>query len=397
MPAPRHALVISLSAVSDDPRVLRQCQALHDTGWRVSVAGIRGGQAPPSFWHYIELAPSPVSSSLATSVARKVNRLVSGISTAAAERAYWQTLDHEGMAGRLGLAASGEYDLILCHDYDSAPLADRLARRLGVPFVIDCHEYAHGQNMEDLVWRLRDRPWVHALQRRYLPRAAAVTTVCDGIADLLHSEYRLPTRPTVVRSVAQRHQLSFRPTVGPIRVLYHGMLLPTRGLEQAIEGVAQWRDDRCLIIRGEGSPGYAESLRSLAARTGVTDRVHFEGPVPASQMIARAHTDADIGLHVPPGHSPQKRFSLPNKFFEYIAAGLALCVSDVPEMARLVREHDLGLLVPEATPDAIALAVNSLEAEDVDRYKQRSLEAAKTLNWDTERKVMLALYELVAG
>lgn len=393
----RHALIISLTAITDEPRVLRQSQALHDAGWQVSLAGLVGEQAPPSYWaQHIELTLQADGSGVGASVSRKVNRLLSGASSAAAERAYWQTPTYGGLYDQLAPAGPVNYDLILCHDYDTAPLADRLARRLRVPFVIDCHEYSRGQYAESMMWRLRDRPWVHALQRRFLPRAAAVTTISDGIADLLHREYRLPTRPTVVRSVAPRHELSVRRTATPITVLYHGRLQPARGLEQAIESVAQWRQDRRLVIRGEGTLGYTESLRSLAAKAGVTDRVLFDGPVPASEMISRAHGDADVGLYAPPpGGSAQRRFSLPNKFFEYVAAGLALCVSDVPEMARLVRKYEFGLLLTDATPDAIAEAVNGLESEDIDRYKHRSLDAARTLNWESERDTMLELYERI--
>ena len=82
--------------------------------------------------------------------------------------------------------------------------------------------------------------------------------------------------------------------------------------------------------------------------------------------------------------SLQKKYTLPNKFFEYVMAGLALCVSDLPEMARIVRGYDLGLLVPGADPQKIAEMLNSLDEKKINYYKQQSLKAAKELCWEVE-------------
>ena len=78
----------------------------------------------------------------------------------------------------------------------------------------------------------------------------------------------------------------------------------------------------------------------------MSERLTIEPPVPFDQIVPAANR-ADIGYFVHLDTSPQRRFVLPNKFFEYVMAGLALCVSDLPEMARLVRQYDMGVLVPE--------------------------------------------------
>ena len=89
---------------------------------------------------------------------------------------------------------------------------------------------------------------------------------------------------------------------------------------------------------------------------------------------------------------PTKRFTLPNKFFEYVQARLALCVADLPEMARLVKQHELGVLVPHIGPEAIAEQINSLTRERINAYKQASMKAARVLSWQNEAAVMLEAY-----
>ena len=324
-----------------------------------------------------------------------LNKYLGRFSQPAAVRAYWSAVNYEGMYQQLAYVDPGDYDLVLCHDWFTAPIADRLGAKLDVPYSIDVHEYARGQYMAQGPHRWRERPWCHALQKRFLPRAGGLTTICDGIADLLQEDYELPERPTVIRSFARRQELSPRPTGDRITVLYHGFIAQTRGLEQAIASAPHWNAEFHLVIRGGGDEAYLAELRALVERAGAGDRVTIEAPVPASEMIARANADADIGFFVQPDISQQKRFTLPNKFFEYVTAGLALCVSDLPEMARLVNEHELGLLVPKATPESIAAAINSLDVDAIDRYKRNSLEAARTLDWNREKDVMLGLYDRV--
>jgi hypothetical protein len=58
--------------------------------------------------------------------------------------------------------------------------------------------------------------------------------------------------------------------------------------------------------------------------------------------LVREAAAFDVGLFALPRHSNHNRYALPNKFFEYSMAGLALCVSDLPEMGALVRRDQLG-------------------------------------------------------
>ena len=74
-------------------------------------------------------------------------------------------------------------------------------------------------------------------------------------------------------------------------------------------------------------------------------------------------------------------------------AGLALCVSDLPEMSRLVKQYKLGVLMPRLTPTAIAAAINGLDREQIDRHKHNAMVAARELCWERESEQMMAAYE----
>lgn len=388
------ACIISLTPVTDEPRVLRQSRALADSGWTVIVAGLKGRQRPPAHWRYIEVDHVYDTKSMFDSVKLSWKKRLSRFNTRFAEDYYWRSAGYDGIYEHIATVEQVRCDLAIAHDYFTAPMAARLAAISRGKFAVDCHEFSYEQYMHDPKWVREERPWVHAMEKRFLPKAFKVTTVCDGIADKLKSTYRLEERPTVVRSTAFFHDLPFKPTGEKIEVLYHGIVSPMRGLEQTIRSVRLWRPEYHLVIRGPGPDSYVAELNALAEAEGVTQRVRIDPPVPFDKMVPKANS-ADIGFFVQEDISAQKRFTLPNKFFEYVQARLALCVADLPEMARLVRDHQLGVLVAkQITPDLIAAQINGLTREKIDTFKRASMAAAKRLSWESEAEVMLKAYDI---
>jgi hypothetical protein len=78
--------------------------------------------------------------------------------------------------------------------------------------------------------------------------------------------------------------------------------------------------------------------------------------------------------------------------FEYVMAGLALCTTDLPEMARLIREYDLGVTIAAVEPKAIAAAVNALDPDRIDSFKRNALCAARELCWERESERLVGAY-----
>lgn len=389
---PKTACIISLTSVTDEPRVRRQSHTLHEAGWNVVVAGYKGRSEKPPYWRLIEVEQVYPALSTAKRLGLQLKKRLCPYHARYAEDYYWWAAGFGGIFERIAWVEGVKCDLVVAHDYYTAPIAARLADKCGAKFVVDCHEYAVEQYAYDPEWMRVERPWIDVLQRRFLGQAAAVTTVCEGIARLLARDYDLAVPPLVVRSVPAYQELPFRPVDGRVEVLYHGIISPHRGLEVTIKSVPLWRPEFRFVIRGPGPEDYVASLRALAAECGVAGRVRIEPPVPFSEIVPAANR-SDIGFFVQEDVSLHKHFALPNKFFEYIMAGMALCVADLPEMARIVTKHGVGRLVQTITREGIAETINGFSAHDIDEYKRRSLKAARELCWEKESESMLAVYE----
>jgi glycosyltransferase involved in cell wall biosynthesis len=207
--------------------------------------------------------------------------------------------------------------------------------------------------------------------------------VSSGIADRITEIYRLPRPAMTIRNTPGYIEVPFRPTSDVVRVLYHGIVSAGRGLEAAIDSVPGWAPDRLFYIRGPASEGYIASLQKRIESAGLQSRVFLLPAVPMTELVHRA-AEFDIGFFALPGHSLHNEFALPNKFFEYAMAGLALCVSRLPEMASLVSKYQIGSTFAEVAPKPIAEAINDLSRDRIDHYKRNSLMAARELCWEHE-------------
>jgi glycosyltransferase involved in cell wall biosynthesis len=288
-------------------------------------------------------------------------------------------------------AAGTDADIWLANDWTVLPLAARLARETGGIYVYDAHEFATEEYSEKPAWRRWTRPLVLAIERAYIGNAAVVSTVSAGIAERLDRLYTLPRPTLVVRNTPHYEASAFRPTGHPIRILYHGIVVPGRGLELAIASVVEWRTEFELTIRGPENPKWTPVLRERIAALGLADRVHLVPPVPMTVLVREA-TAFDVGFFALPGHSRHNAFALPNKIFEYIMAGLCLCTTDLPEIAAIVEQYEVGVTIPRCAPAAIAGAINGLDRDRIDWCKKNALRAARELCWERESESLIERY-----
>lgn len=419
------AWIISYTPVAKEPRVIRQAEALIKAGWRVVVFGIKGVTEVPKDWHFVPLPDSLPKEdheawkrlfgerigAIGYSFYLRAQRMLRFVAIVVARFGVFPQVKLLGARcfQRMQLPfhwkrkAISRYwsdepamrpQLVLCHDYFTADIAISIAKRSDAAVVVDCHEYACGQYVHLTNWTKWHRPYVYALQDFYLKQMSAVTTVCDGIAELIRQDHHLKCPVQVVRSTPFYEPQPFRPTGETITVLYHGEIFASRGIHVAIRSMQYWRPEFRMLLRGNADVGYLDELRAIAKEVGVQDRLTIEPAVPFADII-RAANQADIGYFVHEDLSAQRRFALPNKFFEYVMAGLALCVSDLPEMARLVHHYGMGQLVNDCDPKAVAEVMNRFDRHMIDTMKQRSIEASKTLNWEAEKVEMLTLYESI--
>jgi glycosyltransferase involved in cell wall biosynthesis len=124
---------------------------------------------------------------------------------------------------------------------------------------------------------------------------------------------------------------------GPLNFYYHGNVSPPRLPLTVIQALARASTQARLTIVGYetvGSQGYAQKLLAVSEQLGLGDRVRYRGAMQRQSCLAMA-SEADVGLSLMPMSDTDPNLSsmvgASNKAFDYLARGMALLVSDLPD------------------------------------------------------------------
>jgi glycosyltransferase involved in cell wall biosynthesis len=355
-------LVLSFSPIARDARVMRHVRALAQIG---DVVTCGFGPTPPGTVEHLrveEVASLPQTAAgvamLATRRLRRAERSAPAVRLAGA------------------LLRGRSYDLVVANDARALPTAFDAAA--GAPVWADMHEWAPQERSHDWRWRLLVGPLATHLCRTYLPRAAAVTTVSEPIAAMYRSSFGVEC--SVVRNAAPFVDLSPSPVEGDrVRLVHSGGAVPGRDIEGLIEATTRLPDrftlDLYLVPGGDGG----RYLRQLRAAAVGHDRVRFHAPVAPEELPAVLNR-YDVGVYSIPPTNVNMANALPNKFFDFVQARLALVVGPTPEMARLVRENGLGLVAVDFGAEALVRALQQLDRGRLSAAKAASDAAACELS-----------------
>lgn len=373
--------LVCVSPLQHDSRVLRHAALLADAGYDVRIfAQAPLPAVPPA---PVTVIPGP-GSDTRVRLGMVLRQAPASLVPASADLLYW--LSPSRLTARRDLLRF-KPDLVIANDWRALPLAFAAKRGCGARIIYDSHEFAPEEFADSWRWRVLARQHVVRIEDRYIREADAVVTVSDGIADALAKRYGL-TRPTVISNTPAWQATAFRPTTRRITVLYHGAVVPRRGLETLIESVSLWPAKFRLVIRGPAQGGFDQHLRVLAKPFG--ERVALEPPVPPEQLIPAA-AQADIGIFLLSNSTTHARFAMPNKIFEYMQAGLMVISSDLPEIRRVIETAGCGMLLSDLSPQGIADCLAGLDAARIDTCKNAALIRAQGTNFEAEGGKLLAL------
>lgn len=368
------ALVISFSKLHRDPRVLREIEWLRDdyeiTSVGITPAGVNG------------IRHIPYAFADALSLPGKLKRAVKSF-TNSFETSYWSS-DKIAVIKEFD---SEIFDLVIANDIETLPLAIHLAKTTAAVH-LDAHEYSPLEFTENLRWRILRQPLIKYICSKYIPLATSASTVCKGIADKYEEEFG--KKFSVITNASAYEDLRPSQTSAEkIRLIFHGMAHPTRKTDNQIK-MMQFLDDRFelnLMLVGEAA--YIESLKKLALPF---NNVKFLPPV-GTKEIAGFTNQFDVGIYSLPPTNFNNRHALPNKFFEFVQARLAIVIAPSPEMAQIVCDRDLGLVAKDFSPESMADAIKTLTAEKIDHFKAQSDKHAYELSAEKNREIFLRLIE----
>ena len=289
-------------------------------------------------------------------------------------------------------------DLLVSNDLDTL-LPNYLVKKLRRKNIVyDSHEYYTG------VPELEGRPFVQNFWRRIekwiFPKLTDIITVNDSIAKLYHDEYNKDLK--VVRNIPEiQNNIEYKTKkeLGIIEdkniILLQGSGINVdRGAEELILAM-QYVSDAVLYIIGGGD--VIDILKQMVFENNLDKKVFFIPRQPMEKLVQYT-VHADLGLTLDKNTNINYRYSLPNKLFDYIYAGVPVLASPLVEVKKIIEQYKIGECIENHEPKHIAEKINGMlvNKEKLLRYKENCNIAKNKLNWELEEKVLKNVFEKYA-
>ena len=379
MPEQKTILILSFTDLARDPRIRRQIAFLKGP-FRVITAAC--GSFGDADVEHITLEPW---------LRRKRGLIRKGIH-ALGHVTGWYGLTH-ARDGRLTTElrelAHRPIDLIIANDVETMQLAAEFAKICKAPVLLDAHEMESWHRQTRQAADRTKAPGAQWFCATYIPQATRMISVSDSIAKHYAREYGLPCE-VITNAPFYVEQAPSPVGEGSIRMVHHGGTNASRNLDVMFQLMDELDNRFSLdLVLVPNNPAVYESLREKAA---THPRVRLLPPVPVDE-ISRQLNQYDMGIYMLNSSVQNQKLALPNKIFEFVQARLGVATWPTPEMARLVRDHGLGVVASEYSVAAMAKALNALRPEDVVRFKHASHADARTLSAEVNRERMLRIVD----
>lgn len=388
MSSSNRALVMLLADLSTSPRPRRIICLLSDYGYEIHAYSYT---PEPT----MSVAESFVFPAIRTTLWPRVTRVFFRVLASLLARAQIYSDTVIRLSDRIyGLHKTNrsvlreDYELIVVEDLQLLPFAFRSFPNAKILF--DAREFYTRQNEESLLFRLFEYPVRQLLCELYLRKCDHLITVSEGLADAYRREFKVTA--SVIKSVPYYRELPVNEMSNDsIKMVYHGKAKQNRGLHNLIE-VMRHLDERFhLDLYLVGGAAEIERIRTLSSDL---NRIRVLPPVPFDSIIEML-TCYDIGFFYCEPTTFNLLHCLPNKFFEFIQARIALAIGPSPDMAALVREYGCGFIAEDFTVESMRATLCRLSNKEIMKAKYQSNMAARQLCFEVEGKSLAKLLDLV--
>lgn len=369
----KRAIVSVINDLSTDQRVHKVCTTLHKLGYDVTLVGRRQRKSLP-------LAKRDYKTKRFFLLFEKGPLFYLEFQ----KRLFWYLMFHKA-------------DVLVANDLDTLFPNYWVAKLKGINIVYDSHE------LFCEVPELQANPFKRKLWKRVerwiFPKLKNVFTVNKSIAKIYSEEYNvnvkvirnvplLANQKNVIRKTKEELGLQINKK---IIVLQGAGINIDRGAEEAVQAM-QYVDNAILLIIGSGD--VMDVLKQMVIDCKLNDKILFIGKVPFEKLMQYTYL-ADLGLTLDKDTNINYRYSLPNKLFDYIHAGVPVLSSNLIEIKNIVKEYEIGDIIDNHNPQHIADKIDSILNDEtkLQLWKKNTKIASGKLNWELEEQQLIAVYK----
>jgi len=283
-------------------------------------------------------------------------------------------------------------DILWANDLDVLLPNFLISSGKNLKLVYDSHEY-----FTESVYKTSSRKVWQKLENYLFPRMKNVITVNDSIKNVYEKKYHVSI--AVIRNVPYRYIKNETakkidlPADKKILIIQGMGLNENRGAEEAIQTMQFLPDDFMLYFIGSGT--VLAKLKTIVFDLKLESKIRFLDPLPYEQMMEYT-SRSFLGLIFEKiDVSDEHLFSLPNKFFDYLHAGIPVLSSKAPEIKRIIDQYQVGDFIESFAPKEIAEKIIGIAKDHLtyEMWKHNTIKASAELNWENEEAVLIKFME----
>ncbi|KGL37940.1 capsular biosynthesis protein [Listeria booriae] len=285
------------------------------------------------------------------------------------------------------------------HDFELLFLAPKIKKRKpNCKIIYDMHE--------NFPAMLRTKEWIPALARKPLSKVLASKEkkwmpACDAVI-FAETSYKKHYEQVDVQKVDILNLPTWQEEMRATKeerftFVYVGDIVRDRGVFDMLALVRTLKDRGHSAVQlkliGPMQPQVEQEVTEYIRKYGLEDTVITYGRIPYTE-IWQQYASAHVGLcllHPIPNYM----HSLATKLFEYMAAGLPILATDIPDWKALLETTDTGLTANVWNAEEVAEQAEKLMRDPALRqhFALRGRKAFETMyNWQTEADKLVHLY-----
>ena len=280
--------------------------------------------------------------------------------------------------------------LIIAVDLDTILPCYLVSKIKGIRRVYDAHELF--TELKEVVTRPAIQKIWLAIEKRLVPRYPDGYTVSGSIAEEFKKRYGVDYA-VIMNAPLLKAKVMKSGNAGKF-LLYQGAVNEGRGLEWLVPAMQQVNAE--LWICGEGN--YSAKCRQMIRDLDLDKKVIMKGMLKPEEL-QRITAEAYAGINLVEPEGLNQVYSLANKFFDYIHAGIPQLTMNFPEYSRINSAFEVALLIDSLSSGIIAGALNNLLLNEVlyARLSGNCRAAAEAYNWQKEEVKLKQFYKKISA
>jgi hypothetical protein len=281
-------------------------------------------------------------------------------------------------------------EVIYCHDVILLPIALLVKLFNGATIIYMPHELETEETGSGKVLNM----FLKIIEKIGMKFVKHTTVVSPGIQHWYQNKYKtdkvslirnIPDFDNQKQSINKKLRLELGLSNTDIVFIYQGLIENSRGVIEVANIFSKLKDSRKHLV----FMGYGPSTSAIVDFESKFENIHCI-PAVKPEDIYNYTSDADIGLlFIAKEVSMSYKYSLPNKYFEYVKSGIPILISDnLISIEEEINTNHTGWCINSST-EALQVFIENINSNDILEAKRKVILANENYNWDKEVSILL--------